>query len=94
MTIKDFSHLNCSIYKLGKMCFCSIYYEYNGILPKTKIPFPLTFVYPPTVIPLDNDTSVSTAFDNIGIGWPTTTYIEVKGTVGGATLLVIGQYIS
>lgn len=89
MTIKDFSHLNCTIYKLEKMCFCSIYYEYNVVLPKTKIPFPLTFVYPPTVIPIDNDSDLATT-SSISIGWPTTTYIEVKGTCVGATLLVIG----
>ena len=75
------------------MCFCSICYEYNGVLPKTKIPFPLTFIYPPTVIPIDNNSDLATS-SNIGIGWPTTTYIEVKGTLTGATLLVIGQFIS
>lgn len=93
-TIANFNYLNCGIHKLGKMCFCFIYYEYNGTLPKTKIPFPITFVHPPIVIPIDNDNYVSTAFNDIGISWPTTTDVEVKGTISGASLLVIGQYIS
>ena len=90
-TIANFNRLSATIYKISKLCICSINYEYNGVLPKIKIPFPITFVTPPIVTIADNDSEVATAYNDIGIGWPTTTDVEVKGTTAGATLLVIGS---
>lgn len=94
VAIANFNYLNCEIYKLGKMCLCNIRYEYQGVLPKTRIPFPITFVRPPIVTMVDNDTEMGSAYNNIAIGWPTTSDVEVKGTIQGATLILIGQFIS
>lgn len=94
ITLANFNHINAAIYKINKLCICSIYYNYNGILPKIKIPFPITFVTPPIVTIVDNGSDIAAAYNNIGIGWPTTTDVEVKGTNQGATLILIGQYLN
>lgn len=94
ITLGNFNNINAAIYKIGKMCICNIVYDYNGTLPKIKIPYPITFVRPPIVTIVDNGSDVATAYNNIGIGWPTTTGVEVKGTNQGATLILIGQYLN
>ncbi|WP_302428304.1 hypothetical protein [Fusobacterium varium] len=93
-SLSNFDYINATIYKISKLCICYIRYEYQGVLPKIKIPFPITFVRPPIVTMVDNDTEMGSAYNNIAIGWPTTSDVEVKGTIQGATLILIGQFIS
>lgn len=94
ITLANFKFINAEIYKINKLCICNINYEYNGILPKIEIPFPITFTTPPIAIVVDNAYDLGPAYKDIGIGWPTTTKVEVKGTDAGATLILIGQYLN
>ena len=90
VTIENFSSINALIHYIGKTCICHININYpKGIIPYTKIPFPVNFKTTPYVTADDLNGNAELP-QPIGINWTGTSEVYIKGGNTGITLLAIG----
>ena len=90
VTIENFSSISALIHYIGKTCICHITINYSkGIIPYTKIPFPVNFKTAPYVTADDLNGNAELP-QPIGINWTGTSEVYIKGGNAGITLLAIG----
>ena len=90
VTIENFSSISALIHYIGKTCICHITINYSkGIIPYTKIPFPVNFKTAPYVTADDLNGNAELP-QPIGINWTGTSEVYIKGGNTGITLLAIG----
>ena len=66
-------------------------YNFDRIINKTRLTFPVAFKGIPFVTATDNDFSLTELGSNYRIGWSTNTYVDVSGLNAGFMIFAIGR---
>jgi len=66
-------------------------YNFDRIINKTRLTFPVTFKGIPFVTVTDNDFSLTESSSNYRIGWSTNNYVDVSGLNAGFMIFAIGR---
>lgn len=66
-------------------------YNFDRIINKTRLTFPVTFKGIPFVTVTDNDFSLTESSSDYRIGWSTNNYVDVSGLNAGFMIFAIGR---
>ncbi|MEZ7732018.1 hypothetical protein O3799_00670 [Fusobacterium periodonticum] len=90
-TITGCVSMTSQIIKLSGIMIQINTYNFDRIINKTRLTFPVTFKGAPFVTVTDNDFSLTESSSNYRIGWSTNNYVDVYGLNAGFMIFAIGR---
>ena len=90
-TITGCVSMTSQIIKLSGVMIQINTYNFDRIINKTRLTFPVTFKGIPFVTVTDNDFSLTESSSNYRIGWSTNNYVDVSGLNAGFMIFAIGR---
>ena len=90
-TITGCVSMTSQIIKLSGVMIQINTYNFDRIINKTRLTFPVTFKGIPFVTVTDNDFSLTESSSNYRIGWSTNNYVDVSGLNAGFMVFAIGR---
>ena len=90
-TITGCVSMTSQIIKLSGVMIQINTYNFDRIINKTRLTFPVAFKGIPFVTATDNDFSLTELGSNYRIGWSTNTYVDVSGLNAGFMIFAIGR---
>ena len=90
-TITGCVSMTSQIIKLSGVMIQINTYNFDRIINKTRLTFPVTFKGVPFVTVTDNDFSLTESSSNYRIGWSTNNYVDVSGLNAGFMIFAIGR---
>ena len=90
-TITGCVSMTSQIIKLSGIMIQINTYNFDRIINKTRLTFPVTFKGAPFVTVTDNDFSLTESSSNYRIGWRTNNYVDVYGLNAGFMIFAIGR---
>lgn len=90
-TITGCVSMTSQIIKLSGIMIQINTYNFDRIINKTRLTFPVTFKGAPFVTVTDNDFSLTESSSNYRIGWSTNNYVDVYGLNAGFMIFAIGH---
>ena len=90
-TITGCVSMTSQIIKLSGVMIQINTYNFDRIINKTRLTFPVTFKGAPFVTVTDNDFSLTESSSNYRIGWSTNNYVDVSGLNAGFMIFAIGR---
>ena len=90
-TITGCVSMTSQIIKLSGVMIQINTYNFDRIINKTRLTFPVTFKGIPFVTVTDNDFSLTESSSNYRIGWSTNNYVDVYGLNAGFMIFAIGR---
>lgn len=90
-TITGCVSMTSQIIKLSGVMIQINTYNFDRIINKTRLTFPVAFKGIPFVTATDNDFSLTELCSNYRIGWSTNTYVDVSGLNAGFMIFAIGR---
>ena len=90
-TITGCVSMTSQIIKLSGIMIQINTYNFDRIINKTRLTFPVTFKGAPFVTVTDNDFSLTESSSNYRIGWSTNNYVDVSGLNAGFMIFAIGR---
>ena len=90
-TITGCVSMTSQIIKLSGVMIQINTYNFDRIINKTRLTFPVAFKGIPFVTETDNDISLTELGSNYRIGWSTNTYVDVSGLNAGFMIFAIGR---
>ena len=90
-TITGCVSMTSQIIKLSGIMIQINTYNFDRIINKTRLTFPVTFKGIPFVTVTDHDFSLTESGSNYRIGWGTNNYVDVSGLNAGFIIFAIGR---
>lgn len=90
-TITGCVSMTSQIIKLSGVMIQINTYNFDRIINKTRLTFPVTFKGIPFITVTDNDFSLTESSSNYRIGWSTNNYVDVSGLNAGFMIFAIGR---
>ena len=90
-TITGCVSMTSQIIKLSGVMIQINTYNFDRIINKTRLTFPVTFKGIPFVTVTDNDFSLTESSSDYRIGWSTNNYVDVSGLNAGFMIFAIGR---